>query len=71
MPEQAPPPLSGVLETALYVDDMERARAFAASTSRDFGAACVSSEQRSRAVAAAISATAAAKTASFAWDGFV
>lgn len=29
MPEQTPaPPLSGVLETALYVDDMERARGF-------------------------------------------
>ncbi|MBX6746297.1 MAG: VOC family protein [Acetobacteraceae bacterium] len=29
MDEQTPaPPLSGVLETALYVDDMERARAF-------------------------------------------
>jgi catechol 2,3-dioxygenase-like lactoylglutathione lyase family enzyme len=27
-PEAAAPPLSGVLETALYVDDMERARAF-------------------------------------------
>ena len=29
MPETAPaPPLGGVLETGLYVDDMERARAF-------------------------------------------
>jgi catechol 2,3-dioxygenase-like lactoylglutathione lyase family enzyme len=27
-PEDAPPPLAGVLETALYVDDMARARAF-------------------------------------------
>ena len=28
MPTDAAPPLDGVLETALYVDDMERARAF-------------------------------------------
>ena len=28
MPPEAAPPLAGVLETALYVDDMERARAF-------------------------------------------
>ena len=27
-PTDRPPPLSGVLETALYVDDMDRARAF-------------------------------------------
>lgn len=28
MPEEKAPPLGGVLETALYVDDMERARRF-------------------------------------------
>jgi catechol 2,3-dioxygenase-like lactoylglutathione lyase family enzyme len=28
MPSDAPPALAGVLETALYVDDMDRARAF-------------------------------------------
>jgi catechol 2,3-dioxygenase-like lactoylglutathione lyase family enzyme len=28
MPEALPPPLGGVLETCLYVDDLERARGF-------------------------------------------
>src|SRR5690348_9091853 len=46
-----------------------RARAFAASSSRFFGAAVVSSELRSRSAIPLISSTAAAKGASLAFEG--
>jgi hypothetical protein len=49
----------------------ERARRLAASTSRSFGGALVTSPSSSRVVASATSSTARSKTSAFACEGFV